>query len=191
MEGRSSATPTEHSIAQFMQRLPGARPSTRKCIYLLLRQFAKPMQRNRGLSVVNLMAATKSPDSNPLKAGSLDQTHDGVLLLHGRDSILVPGTKVDWSIKKVRARLQSRISITQVIFICAGDVNSSDMTTVSSEKRRNITDPFASPGEPCACHGPLLRPGKAPVKRIDRSHCHGLAPRHIVILRMLRAVPCE
>src|SRR2546421_12306537 len=106
---------------------------------LLLLQFAEPMQGDRGLRVVNLMAATKSPNSNPLEAGSLDQTHDGVLLLHGRDSILVPGTKVDWRIKKVRARLQSRISVTRVIFICAGDVNSDDATTVSREKRRNIT----------------------------------------------------
>src|SRR5258708_37756791 len=139
------------------------------------------MQRDRGLRAIDLMAATKIPDSNPLKAGSLNQTHDSVLLLHGRDSILVPGTKVDWGIKKVCAGLQSRISITQVVFIRAGDVNSDDVTTVSREKRRNITDGFAPPRKSCARHRPLLRPGKAPVKRVDGSERHGLAPRHIVI----------
>src|SRR2546430_4859886 len=44
---------------------------------------------------------SKSSDSNPLKAGSLDRTHDGVLLLQGRDSILVPGTNVNWCVKKI------------------------------------------------------------------------------------------
>src|SRR5262249_599246 len=134
------------------------------------------------------MASTKSPDSNPLKAGPLDQTDYGVLLLQGRDSILVSGAEVDRRIKKSCAGLQSRISVTEVVFIRAGDVNSDDVTTVSREKRRNITDAFAAAGESCACHRPLLRLGKPPVKRVDRSECHGLAPRYVVILRMLRAV---
>jgi len=47
------------------------------------------MQRYRGLRVIDLMAATKVRDANPLKGRSLNQTHDSVLLLHGRDSILV------------------------------------------------------------------------------------------------------
>src|SRR5882672_5523748 len=72
-----------------------------QCNQILFRQFAKPMQCDRGLRIIDLMAATKSPDSNPLKAGSLDRTHDGVLLLQGRDSILVPSTNVNWRIKKV------------------------------------------------------------------------------------------
>src|SRR6266496_618320 len=149
------------------------------------------MQRDRGLRTVDLMTATKSPDSNPLKACSLDHTHNGVLLLQRRDSVLVPGTKVDWRVKKVCAGLQSSISVTQVIFVRAGDINSDDMTMVSSEKRRNVTNAFSSPGEPRACDRPLFRTGKAPVKRIHGSHCHGLAPCHIVILCMLRAVPCQ
>src|SRR5438552_7125423 len=157
----------------------------------LFGQFAEPMQCDRCLCVIDLMAATKSPDSNPLKACSLDHTHNGVLLLLGCDSVLVPGTKVDWRIKKVCAGLQSRISVAQVVFIRTGDINSDDMAMVSSEKRRNVTNAFSSPGEPRACDRPLLRPGKAPVKRIDGSHCHGLAPRHIVILCMLWAVPRE
>ena len=157
----------------------------------LFRQFAKPMQRDRGLRVIDLMAATKSPDSNPLKAGSLDRTHDGVLLLQGRDSILVPGTNVNWRIKKVCAGLQFRISVTQVVFVRAGHVNSGDATTVSRKKRGNITNAFASAGESCARHRPLLRPGKATVKRVDGSECHGLAPCHVVVLRMLWAVACK
>ena len=135
------------------------------------------------------MAATKSSDSNPLKACSLDRTHDGVLLLQGRDSVLVPGTNVNWRIKKVCAWPQFRISVTQVVFIRAGHVNSDDATTVSCKKRRDITNAFASTREPCAGHRPLLRPGKAPVKRVDGSDCHGLAPCHIVVLRVLWAVP--
>jgi hypothetical protein len=149
------------------------------------------MQRDRGLRVIDLMLATKSSDSNPLKAGSLDRTHDGVLLLQGRDSILVPGTNVNWCVKKIWSGLQFRISVTQVVFIRAGNVNSGDATTVSRKKRGNITNAFASPGHPCAGNWPLLRPGKAPVKRVDGSECHGLAPRHIVILRILWTVPCE
>src|SRR5262249_17225599 len=121
----------------------------------------------------------------------LDQTDDGVLLLQSRDSILVSGAEVDRGIKKICAGLQSRISVTEVVFIRAGDVKSNDVTAVSGEKRRNITYPFASPGKSCACHRPLLGPGKASVKRVDGSKCHGLAPCHIVILRMLRAVTRE
>ena len=118
------------------------------------------MQGDRGLRVVNLMAATKSPDSNPLKAGSLDQTHDGVLLLQGRDPILVSGAKVNRGIKKVCAGLQSRISITEVVFIRTGDVNSDDVTTVSGKKRRHITDGFASPENPAHAIGHFSDPGK-------------------------------
>ena len=147
------------------------------------------MQRDRGLRIIDLMAATKSPNSNPLKACSFDHTDDGVLLLQGRDSVLVPGTKVDWRIKEVCAGPQPRISVTQVVFVRAGNVNSNDATTVFCKKRRDVTNAFASPGEACARHRPLLRPGKAPMKRIDGGECHGLAPCHIVILRMLRAVP--
>jgi len=149
------------------------------------------MQRDRSLRVIDLMAATKSPNSNPLKACSLDHTDDGVLLLQGSDSIFVPGTEVDWRIKKVCAWPQPRVSVTQVVFVRAGNVNPHDATTVSRKKRRDVTNAFASPGEACARLRPLLRPGKAPVKRIDGSECHGLAPRHIVILRMLRAVARE
>ena len=47
----------------------------------LPRQFAEPMQRDRGLRVIDFVAATKSSDSNSLKASSLDRTHDSVLLL--------------------------------------------------------------------------------------------------------------
>src|SRR6266481_9264415 len=77
-----------------------------QCNQILFRQFAKPMQRDRGLRIIDLMAATKSPDSNPLKAGSLDRTHDGVLLLQSRDSILVPATNVNRCVEKICAGLQ-------------------------------------------------------------------------------------
>jgi hypothetical protein len=69
------------------------------------------------LRVIDLVLATENPDPNSLKASSLDHTCNGVLLLQGRHSILVSGTKVDWRIKKVCARLTSRISVTQVVFI--------------------------------------------------------------------------
>jgi len=68
------------------------------------------------LRVIGLVLATEDPDSNSLKAGSLDHTCEGVLLLQGRDSLLVSGTKVDWRIKKVCARLKSRVSVTQMVF---------------------------------------------------------------------------
>src|SRR5215470_11566428 len=114
------------------------------------------MQRDRGLGVIDLMGAPKSPDSNALEAGSLDHSHDGVLLLHGRDSVLVSDTKVDWRIEEVCARLQFRISVTQVVFIRAGDVNSGDATAISRQKRGNITNALPSPGKTCARHRPLL-----------------------------------
>src|SRR5262245_59385833 len=106
------------------------------------------------------MSTTKSPNSNPLKTCSLDHTDDGVLLLLGRDSVFVPGTNVDWRVKKICAWPQRRIAVTQVVFIRAGHVNSNDATAISCEKRRNITNAFASPGEPSARHWPLVRPGK-------------------------------
>ena len=155
---------------------------------LLFRQFAEPMQRDRGLRTIDLMATAKSSDSNPLKASSLDRTHDCVLLLQGRGSILVTGANINWRVKKVCAGLQSRKSITQVVFVRARHVNSGDATTVFRKKRGNITNAFATPGKPCARQRPLLRPGKAAVQRVNCSERHGLTPRHVVILRMLRAV---
>ena len=147
------------------------------------------MQRDRGLRTIDLMATTKSSDSNPLKASSLDRTHDCVLLLQGRGSILVTGANVNRCVKKACAGLQSRKSVTQVVFVRARHVNSGDATTVFRKKRGNITNAFASPGEPCARQRPLLRPRKAAVQRVDCSECHGLAPRHVVVLCMLWAVP--
>jgi hypothetical protein len=44
-------------------------------------QLAEPTQSNGSLRVIDFMAATESPDSNSFKAGSLDGTHDIVLLL--------------------------------------------------------------------------------------------------------------
>ncbi len=38
----------------------------------LLLQLAEPTQSNRRLRVIDFMAATESPDSNSLEAGSLD-----------------------------------------------------------------------------------------------------------------------
>jgi hypothetical protein len=147
------------------------------------------MQRNRGLRIIDLMAATEGSDFNAVETSSLDQTQDSVLLLWRRHSIIVPGTNVNWRIKKVCAGLTSRISVTKVVFIRAGHVNSNDVTTVSHKKRRNITNAFTSPGKTCARHRPLLRPGKAPVKRVDGSHCHRCAPRRRIVPRMLRAIP--
>ena len=127
------------------------------------------MQRDRRLRTIDLMAATKSSDSNPLKASSLDRTHDRVLLFQGRGSILVTGANVNWRVEKVCAGLQSCKSITQVVFVRACHVNPGDTTTVFRKKRGNITNAFASPGEPCARQRPLLRPGKAAVQRVDCS----------------------
>src|SRR6184192_673101 len=107
------------------------------------------------------------------------------------NSIIAPRANVDRRVQKTRPGLEPCISITQVVFVRTGHVNSDDTTTVFREERRNIANPFSSPGEPCACNRPLLRPGKAAVQGVDGSECHGLAPRHIVILRMLWAVPCE
>ena len=97
---------------------------------LLFRQFAEPVQRDRGLRTVHFMAAAKSSDSNPLKASSLDRTHDCVLLFQGRGSILVTGANVNRCVEKVCAGLQSRKSITQVVFVRACHVNPGDTTTV-------------------------------------------------------------
>ena len=50
------------------------------------------MQRNRGLRIIDLMAAMEGSDSNSVETSSLDQTQDSVLLLWRRDSIIVPST---------------------------------------------------------------------------------------------------
>ena len=40
------------------------------------------------------------------------------MLLDRRDSIIVTGADVNWRIKKIRAGLNPRIAITQVVFVC-------------------------------------------------------------------------
>src|SRR5262249_9887764 len=103
---------------------------------------------------------------------SLHQTQGSVLLLCRRDSIIMPSTKINWCSEKIRARLAPGVSVAQVVFVDTCQVNSDYPTTVSCEKGRNVTSAFASPGESCACHGPILRPGKAAVQRVNGTHCH-------------------
>jgi hypothetical protein len=38
----------------------------------LFRQFAEPMQRDRGLRIIHFMTAVESPDSNSMETGSFD-----------------------------------------------------------------------------------------------------------------------
>jgi hypothetical protein len=154
----------------------------------LFRQFAEPMQRDRGLRIIHFMTAVESPDSNSLEAGPFDGTYNIVLLFYRRNPIIPPRTNVDRRVQKTCPWLEPRISVTQVVFVRAGDVNSDDTTTVSREKRSNITNAFSSAGEPRACDRPLLRTGKTAMKCIDGGHCHGLTPCHIVVPRLLGAI---
>src|SRR5436305_4952328 len=95
----------------------------------LLRQLAKPPQGDGSLRVVNFMAAVERADSNSGKAGPFDRADNIVLLLYGSDSIIAAGTDVDRRIKKSRARANFRVSIAQVIFVGAGNVDSGDAAT--------------------------------------------------------------
>ena len=72
------------------------------------------------MRVIDFMAATESPDSNSVKAGSFDGTDDGVLLLYGCDSIIVSSTNENWRTEKIRAGLEVLISLTQVLLVRAG-----------------------------------------------------------------------
>ena len=67
--GRSSATPSECS--EMMQEFPGS-PLHVVSLRPLFRQFAEPVQSDRGLSVIYFVSAMESPDSHSIEPGSLD-----------------------------------------------------------------------------------------------------------------------
>src|SRR5262249_21339343 len=151
-ERRSSATPNDAAkMLQGIRRPRGARPS--RCFLQfrpLFRQLSEPVQSDRGLSVIHFVTAIESPDSHSIEPGSLDRTGDGVLLLDRCDAIIMTGADVNWRIKKIRTRLDSRVSITQVVFVGAGDVDAGETTSVPREQRRNVTNTLSSSGKPCA-----------------------------------------
>ena len=68
---QSGPTPARISRAVELVRRPMDNVVT-EIRMRLFRQFAEPMQRDRGLRVIHFMTAVESPDSNALEAGSFD-----------------------------------------------------------------------------------------------------------------------
>jgi hypothetical protein len=66
----ASATPNELSIGHIHAEACRARPPHCHRVQMLFRQFAEPMQRDRGLRIIHFMTAAESPDSNALEARS-------------------------------------------------------------------------------------------------------------------------
>ena len=106
--------------------------------------LTEPAQSDRSLPVIHFVPAMESPDSHSIETSSLNWTGDSVLLLDRCDSIIVTGADVNWSIKKISARLDPRVSIAQVVFVCTGDIDADKVTSILREQRRNVTNAFSS-----------------------------------------------
>src|SRR6266581_1752053 len=133
----------------------------------LFRQLAEPSQSNRSLPVIHFVPAMESSDPHSIEAGSLDRTGDGVLLLYRRDSIIVSGADVNWRTKKIRAGLDTRVSIAQMVFVRTSHVDAGNATAIPREQRRNVANAFSSSRKPCTRHRPFVRAGKTVMERMN------------------------
>src|SRR5207247_9326172 len=116
----------------------------------------QPTHSDGRLCIVYFTAAMERPDSHALKPRLLDRTYDVVLLLHGGDSVIAAGAHVNRRVKKACARANFRVSIAQVIFVGAGNVDSRDPATTFCKQRRDVTNAFSASGEAGTCDRPLL-----------------------------------
>src|SRR5262245_42420404 len=114
-----------------------------------------------------------------------------VLLLYSCDSIIVTRADVNWRVQKIRAGLDPRVSIAQVVFVRTSHVDAGDATAILREQRRNVTNTFSSSREPCTRDWPLFRSGKTAMQCVNRGECHRTAPGGGVVARMLRPVTCQ
>jgi hypothetical protein len=110
------------------------------------------------------------------------------LLLYRCDSIIVTGADVNWRIKKIRTRLDTRVSIAQVVFVRASHIDAGNATAIPREQRRNIANPFSSSGKPCTRNRPFVRSGKTVMERMNGGERHCATPRGSVVPRMLGPV---
>lgn len=60
-------------------------------------QRTKPAQRGDSFHILDFMAAVKNLDSNTLEAGSLDRTHDTVLLIQRCNLVIASTANENWS----------------------------------------------------------------------------------------------
>src|ERR1700756_185251 len=99
------------------------------------------------------------------------------------------GADVNGRVQKIRAGLDPRVSIAQVVFVRTSHVDAGNATAILRDQRRNVTNTFSSSGEPRARDRPLFRSGKTAMQCINRGECHRTAPGGGVVARMMRPVP--
>ena len=107
------------------------------------------------------------------------------------NSIILTSANVNWRAQKIRARLDPGISIAQVVFVCAGHVDTNDVAAISGEQRRNVANTFSSSRESSTRDWPFCRSGEAAVKCVNGSERHCSAPRGGIVPRMLRPVASQ